>query len=895
MATIYVDGKPHVVAEGQNLLAACLGLGYRLPFFCWHPALHAVGACRQCAVKQFRDERDRRGRLVMACMTPVADGLRISVDDPEARAFRAGIIEMLMANHPHDCPVCDEGGECHLQDMTVMSGHETRRYRFPKRTHRNQDLGPFVHHEMNRCIQCARCLRFYRDLAGGRDLGVFSAHHHVYFGRAADGPLESEFSGNLVEVCPTGVFTDKIFRRQAVRKWDLQTAPSVCILCGLGCNTLPAEQNGRLRRVSARLNPQVNGHFLCDRGRFGHGFNRPEERLLRPASRGRELTAAEWPELLRELLASARGLAAVGSPRAGLEANYLLRELVGRHRFFAGASAGEHELAVRALETAGNGSAATASIADAAAADAVLLMGEDVTRTAPLLALALRRAARNGPELSAAVRLGIPAWNTAALRTATLGDPGRLTVCTPLPTRLDDAAARSWRYAPADLVRFACAVAHAVDDALPPVAGLDEGSAARAAEVAAELSAAERPLLVTGCGCGSADLMQAAAAVADALCRRGRAARLHLVLPAADSMGLAMLGAHPLGRCLEEVDAGRVDTLVVLETELDRLLPAADLARLVPDHLRLVVIGHEPGWTGARADLVLPAATVFEATGTLVSSEGRAQRFFQVMPAPEGVRDPVAWLREAWRLAGRPPRPAWDDGDSLRREMAAAEPRLAGVVQAAPPASFRATGMKVPRQSPRSSGRACRHAHRSVHEPRPTDDPESPFAFSMEGYPGTPPPALRARAWAPGWNSVQAEETRPPDGGEGWGSRLLQPGSGKTPPPLPPPPDAPPDGRLLVVAAPRLFGSEPLSMRSRDVEPLVPAATVAVSADDALRLGLVDGGAAELELAGVTYRVVVRLLDPGAVAGLAGLFVPAHQPGAPSLPGWGRLTPGGTA
>ena len=130
-----------------------------------------------------------------------------------------------MTNHPHDCPICDEGGECHLQDMTVMTGHNQRTYRFNKRTYRNQDLGPFVSHEMNRCIQCYRCVRFYRDYAGGKDFNVFGSRNRTYFGRVEDGTLESPFSGNLVEICPTGVFTDKTEKAHYTRKWDLQTAP----------------------------------------------------------------------------------------------------------------------------------------------------------------------------------------------------------------------------------------------------------------------------------------------------------------------------------------------------------------------------------------------------------------------------------------------------------------------------------------------------------------------------------------------------------------------------------------------------------------------------------------------------------------------------------------------
>ena len=203
MSTINIDKISYEVKAGKNLLEACLGLGLDLPYFCWHPAMGSVGACRQCAVKVYRDDQDTKGRLVMSCMENAKDGMFLSVSDTEAVAFRAQIIEWLMTNHPHDCPVCDEGGSCHLQDMTVMTGHSYRRFQYKKRTFKNQYLGPLIHHEMNRCIQCYRCVRFYRDYAGGTDLNVFSAHNHVYFGREKDGILESPFSGNLAEVCPT--------------------------------------------------------------------------------------------------------------------------------------------------------------------------------------------------------------------------------------------------------------------------------------------------------------------------------------------------------------------------------------------------------------------------------------------------------------------------------------------------------------------------------------------------------------------------------------------------------------------------------------------------------------------------------------------------------------------
>src|SRR5574340_1034036 len=287
MPTIHVDGQAYEAPADRDLLSVLIDLGVNLPYFCWHPALGSVGARRQCAVKLFHGESDTRGRIVMACMTPVSDGLRVAVMDPEVMDFRQRVIEWLMVNHPHDCPVCDEGGECHLQDMTVMTGHIYRRYRFDKRTHTNQNLGPFINHEMNRCIQCYRCVRFYRDYAGGRDFDAFAQRDHVYFGRHADGPLENEFSGNLVEVCPTGVFDDKTFKQHYTRKWDLQTAPSVCVHCGLGCNTIPGERYGMLRRIRNRYNGEVNGYFLCDRGRYGYVFVNDERRPRQPVCRER--------------------------------------------------------------------------------------------------------------------------------------------------------------------------------------------------------------------------------------------------------------------------------------------------------------------------------------------------------------------------------------------------------------------------------------------------------------------------------------------------------------------------------------------------------------------------------------------------------------------------------
>ena len=381
MATIWVDGEAIEADEDTNLLQACLQAGLDLPYFCWHPALGSVGACRQCAVVQYEDADDDQGQLVMACMTPASDGTRIALADEQSTKFRAAVIEWMMASHPHDCPVCEEGGHCHLQDMTVMTGHNYRRHRFPKRTFRNQDLGPFIGHEMNRCITCYRCTRFYNDYAGGGDLAALGQQDKVYFGRHSDGPLESEFSGNLVEVCPTGVFTDRTLSRRYSRKWDLRAAPSICAHCSLGCNISPAERYGTLKCVTNRYNGAVNGYFLCDRGRFGYDHVNAQARVREPlVGRGearRTATVDEVHEAL-EGVGAHSAVVGIGSPRASVETNFALRALVGAENFFTGMGRAELGLVDRALEILRDGPAAAPPLARTADADAVLVLGEDV-------------------------------------------------------------------------------------------------------------------------------------------------------------------------------------------------------------------------------------------------------------------------------------------------------------------------------------------------------------------------------------------------------------------------------------------------------------------------------------------------------------------------------------
>jgi NADH-quinone oxidoreductase subunit G len=893
MVTIYIDDKPFQVKDGQNLLQACLSLGFDLPYFCWHPAMGSVGACRQCAVKQYRDETDKQGQIVLACMTPVGDGTRISIQDPEAVAFRAGVIEWMMINHPHDCPVCDEGGECHLQDMTVMTGHTRREYRFKKRTHRNQYLGPFINHEMNRCIHCYRCVRFYRDYAGGRDFNVFGCHDHVYFGRHHEGTLENPFSGNLVEICPTGVFTDKTFKEHSSRKWDLQTAPSVCIHCGLGCNTIAGERYGQLRRIRNRYHHHINGYFLCDRGRYGYEFANSEHRILQPLQRNRRQDRLK--PISREtalasaaaLLAAARGIIGIGSPRASLEANFMLRELVGVKRFYAGISNADRQLIQTAVAAFQKQTIRVPSLLEAGHSDVVFVLGEDVSKTAPLLALNLRQLVHR-KAAQTAKRLQIPDWNDAGIREVVQHEKEMLFVATPQATGLDDVAMTTHRAAPADLARLGFSVAAAIDASAPTPADLTAAERALAENIARGLKDAQRPLIVSGTGCGDPAVMQAAFNVACTLGSRDRPAELLYAVPECNSLGLGVMGAAGgIEAAVESLEGGNADTVVILENDLFRRVEAQWAERLVNTARGLIVLDHLRNRSVERADLVLPAATFAEATGTLVNYEGRAQRYFKVFPAPAGVEDSWRWLRDLATGSGRFRAAEWHTFDDVVSAMAAALPVFTGLPETTPGADFRMIGGRIPRQSHRYSGRTAMRANIDVHEPKPPEDPDSPLSFSMEGHDGPPPSALISRYWSPGWNSVQAlnkfqsEIPGPLRGGDP-GERLMD-RLEKT--------DAAyfteipsraslPENRWWMVAVYHIFGSEELSILSPAIAQRMPAPYVALNPADAALLETADGDPVTIILDDRSFDLPARSMQ-GLARRVAGL--PAGLPGIPVL------------
>jgi NADH-quinone oxidoreductase subunit G len=432
MPKLIIDDIPVEVPDGTTVLEAAQSADIPIPHFCWHPALGKAGACRACAVKLL--DGPVKG-LQMSCMLPVQEGMVVSTTDPDALAMRRHVIEWLMINHPHDCPVCDEGGECQLQDFTIAAGHGIRRYNGTKRTHVNRYLGEFIQQEMNRCIQCYRCVRFYQEYAGGRDFGVLGRSSMVWFGRREDGPLESHFSGNLADICPTGAFTDKTARFRA-RYWDYDMAPSVCPHCSLGCNTIPAARYRELLKVMARRNDAVNGWFICDRGRFENRAvnapDRPRQPLVdgSPASLDEALDtlAARIAEFLE--LHGPQALALVGSPRMSLEGNIMAARLrglldAGALCFFDDDRRATSAADAVVLLTGTN----AASQDDVRHADLLVVAGCDLLEEAPMMALAARQAWRRGARIYTLTGSGVTgmfeATPVAALRDVPLHEAKR--------------------------------------------------------------------------------------------------------------------------------------------------------------------------------------------------------------------------------------------------------------------------------------------------------------------------------------------------------------------------------------------------------------------------------------------------------------------------------------
>jgi NADH-quinone oxidoreductase subunit G len=386
---VTIDGQEIQCGSGCTVYEAATGAGIHIPTFCHHQKLVPVGACRMCLV----EIEGARG-LQTACTTPVRGGMVIKVHtSPAAVKARKANIEFLLTNHPLDCPVCDKGGECPLQDQALMDGPGESRYVEPKR-HKNKryPLGELIVLDQERCVLCWRCIRYLDEWAGDHELDLFGRGAETRLDTFPGRPLTSKWQGNTIDICPVGALTSRVFRFEA-RVWELTNTPSICPLCAVGCNIVLGEKNNELRRITPRENLQVNDAWICDKGRFAHGFVDHPDRLQRPLIRREgELQPATWDEALTLIARRLKeivethgpgAIAGLGSTRVTNEANYLfqrfLRSVIGTNNI-------DH------LERMPAGVTPVPSLAGLEHKDAILLLGCDPSTEAPLVELWLKKA-----------------------------------------------------------------------------------------------------------------------------------------------------------------------------------------------------------------------------------------------------------------------------------------------------------------------------------------------------------------------------------------------------------------------------------------------------------------------------------------------------------------------
>ncbi len=806
--TIYIDNIPYQVSTDNNLLAGVLSNKLNLPYFCWHPSMGSVGACRQCAVTQYQDEKDTRGRMIMSCMTTVVEGMRIGLTDPASAKFREQVISAMMTNHPHDCPVCAEGGECHLQDMTIMTGHTSRGYQGEKRTFTNQYLGELVGHEMNRCITCYRCVRFYKDYAGGKDFDVFGSRNQVYFGRQKEGALHSPFSGNLVEVCPTGVFTNKLFSAHFTRKWDLQSSPSICAHCSLGCNTSIGERYGSVRRVMNRYNHDLNGYFLCDRGRFGLGFVNSSKRITTikgiNSKAGDPLTARLNEKSLANALAEhkAEQYIGIGSARASFEANRLLKYLVGKENFSLGYNNNEMQLALRhkqlltqyPQQSLAGMENVTRRGRGKTQHDLVFIIGENIDQTAPRLALTIKQVLRNAA-LDKADDIGVKHWQDAAVRTYAGDKSTPLFSLQTQQTEFDELANSAVVLSPARIIFIVQCLTNMLKvdfsyEMVVPIQGttVDEGENKHQSDsgvkcldlsenetkylllLASALSQANAPLIVTGLSLKSAALLKAVDNLMACLSQKshGIIPELTVVAPECNSVGnLHFFTEHTLS--VEQIltrltqtpanKEGKVSkgiTLILLEQELSQI-SQAQRELLRSQCASMIVLDHSRTALTQLADVVLPSAAVSESSGHLVNYQGSLQAFY-----PAHI--PVEPIMQNWQylllLAKYLFTHLSINFSSLKQlHLFFAERGEPWALQVMTCEKNREKRGKVARQTHRASGRTAMTANQSVHEIKNYLEEkytqEEWLSYSMEGaYAGKGDEM--PYTWSPAWNSNQA-------------------------------------------------------------------------------------------------------------------------------------------
>ncbi len=636
MTRLTIDGTEVEVPAGSSVLQACEAVGREIPRFCYHELLSVAGNCRMCLV-----EVEKAPKPVASCSYPVAENMVVHTDSEMVRRARRGVMEFLLINHPLDCPICDQGGECDLQDQAYGYGMDHSRYAENKRVVKDKYLGPIVKTIMTRCIQCTRCVRFATEVAGVPELGATSRGEGMEIGTYVEKALTSELSGNLVDICPVGALTSKPYAFVA-RPWELTHADGVDALDAVGSSIRIDARGPEVLRILPRTNDAVNEEWLGDKSRHSiDGLKR--RRLDRPwVRRDGTLKPAGWGEAFAAIAARLHGLAgerigAIAGDLCDAESMLALRDLM-------------HALGSSNLDCRQDGAALDASrrefytfnttIAGIEEADAILLVGTNPRHEAPVLNARIRKRYLSGTGVAIGA---IGARWDLTYPVAWLGDgPG--------------------------------ALANVLDASQPDGAGV----------FANVLLTAKRPMIIVGQAAlarpDGAAILAACWSLAGAMgalepdwhgfnvlhTAAGRVGGLDLGFLPGSSTGLAAAGAA--GRDLAAMMGGGVDLLWLLGAD------EFDTARIGADTF-VVYQGHHGDRGAARADVILPGAAYVEKPGTWVNTEGRVQRGLRSVFPPGDAREDWRILRAFSEVAGHAL--PYDDIDALRTRLAAVNPVFA--------------------------------------------------------------------------------------------------------------------------------------------------------------------------------------------------------------------------
>lgn len=392
MPKLTIDGSEIEVEEGLTVMQACEAAGIEIPHFCFHERLKIAGNCRMCLV-----EMERAPKLIASCAMPVSEGMVIKTDTPKVKKSREGVMEFLLINHPLDCPICDQGGECDLQDQAFKYGKGKNRYTENKRSVKDKNLGPLVKTEMTRCIHCTRCIRFSTEVAGVPEMGAVNRGEHMEIASYLEKTLTSELSGNIIDLCPVGALTSKPYEFTA-RSWELEKTESIDVMDAVGSNIRVDSRGLEVMRILPKLNEDINEEWLSDKARFSYDGLKVQ-RIDTPYIRQNgKLVEASWDEAISKIVENigyikGESIAAIAGTMVNAESLFLLKKMLGT---LGSKNIDANQFGYRIDSTSRSNYLFNSGIAGVEKADICLLVGANPRQVAPVLNARIGKMVRNG-------------------------------------------------------------------------------------------------------------------------------------------------------------------------------------------------------------------------------------------------------------------------------------------------------------------------------------------------------------------------------------------------------------------------------------------------------------------------------------------------------------------